>query len=169
MPVDGRNVILLQPFNGRFMGDFKRVEAAALHERNLIEKDVSDCPDFTGKSMMLAQPYGLGIGPAIGKCRKGQRNQGELVQEADDFRNVIAGFQAFIGVRQQSLRPRELVFIDHDPPRQYADGALEHAHMGVHHHMGDPRLAQQRLDEGEKDNVVASAKLFHVQVPRMTT
>ncbi len=64
-------------------------------------------------------------------------------------------------VPHDRTRPEQVPLMHHEPPRQYADGSLEHAHMDVHLEAVYILALQERRGKGDQRRIVGAQKLSH--------
>ncbi len=64
-------------------------------------------------------------------------------------------------ISQDRTGPERILAPDHHPPRQYANGAFQDAHMDVHHKAFYILPTQQRCGKGNDRRIVCAQDLFH--------
>ncbi len=106
------NAAFLQRLFGDGVGDLEGVEAAALHQLNLVAEHFADGADFTGEAMTVAQQAREGKGASVAIFRKRESDHRKALDVLGDRIEPRARFDAYA---QRHIRTVERVALLHPP------------------------------------------------------
>lgn len=66
-------------------------------------------------------------------------------------------------IAQNRARPEHVGIADHDPPRQYANGPFQDAHVDIHFKAVYLLSVEERRDKRHQRRVIGTKQLFHIQ------